>query len=490
MVSGSAPLVDRLEAIERLRSLEDSGTPKLALIYGRRRVGKTYLLTRLWPREQAFYFVASATGAEINRRTLVAEAAVWGGTDLEPDDYPTWRAVFRAVLELRPTEDIVVVIDEFQYLSDGSSGLAEVASELNAVWEHLEARRGGGVLLVLSGSAVQTLASLVSGGSPLYGRLNWVHQMEPFDYFHAGEMVSGYEPVDRIRTYAAFGGMPRYLATVESDRSVEDNIISHLLSPSGEVRLQLETVLAQEEGLRDVAAYQGILTAVANGGKNGRLSRSEIASTLNIQNDRALRLKLERLEDELGLIEPAGNYGERTRRYRVVDPALRFYYGLVLPNASAIDAVGAARVWSERLADQVFPTYVGLIAERVVVQASRRWQDVPAVAQWRSWEGADRDRVNREVDLVGDCLDGRIVTGSVRARGRPMRPADLRAHIEHLTAIGYSGRGWAREALEPGSPMLFFSSRGFTDEFRDAVALEAERRPVYLKSIEDLWPDE
>ena len=47
-----------------------------------------------------------------------------------------------------------------------------------------------------------------------------------------------------------------------------------------EVRLQLETVLAQEEGLRDISAYQAILTAVANGGKNGRLSRSEVAAAL------------------------------------------------------------------------------------------------------------------------------------------------------------------------------------------------------------------
>lgn len=172
-----------------------------------------------------------------------------------------------------------------------------------------------------------------------------------------------------------------------------------------------------------------------------------------------------------------------------MDPALRFYYGLVLPNASAIDFVGPERVWRERLADQVFPTYIGLIAERVVAQATRRWTDMPAVTGWSTWEGADRERISREIDLVGETLNGQIVTGSVKARGSAMGPADLRAHREHLTAIAHAGRGWARTALEAGAPMLFFSMAGFTEAFRDAAAREAEDRPVFLKSARDLWPD-
>lgn len=483
-------IIDRLDAITRLRALADSGGHRLALVYGRRRVGKTYLLTNLWPRDRAFYFVASATGSEINRRTLITEAAAWAGVDLEPADHPTWRTVFRALLELKPTDDIVLVLDEFQYLADGDDGLAEVASELNAVWEHGSRHRRGSVLLVLSGSAVQTLGSLTAGGSPLYGRLNWVHRMEPFDYYHAGAMLSGYDPLDRVRAYAAFGGMPRYLAAVDPGRTVEDNIVDHLLSPGGEVRTQLETALAQEEGLRDVAAYQGILAAVASRGKNGRPSRSDIASALNIPNDKPLRVKLDRLQDELGLIEAADNYSENTRRYRVVDPALRFHYGLVVPNASAIAAAGADTVWRERLRAQAFPSYVGWITERVVTQAAARWADVPPVAAWSQWEGADRDRVNREIDLVAELLDGRILTGAVRARGRrKMSARDFRKHREDLLAIGLSGHGWARAALEPGAPMLFFSLRGFTDDFMEAVSHEAEERPVYQRSLADLWPE-
>ncbi|MQA92674.1 MAG: AAA family ATPase [Gemmatimonas sp.] len=205
-----AVLIDREVEAAELRELADSKERNLALLYGRRRVGKTYLLTNLWDSDRAFYFTASATSPEINRRVLVEEAGRWGGEELRPEDYPTWRTVFRALLELAPARDLVVVIDELQYLASDGAGLAEVTSELNAVWEG-RFNRSGGLLLILSGSSVRTLEALTAGGSPLYGRLDWVRQLHPFDYFDAGMMVPAYSPTNRIRAYAAFGGVPKYL---------------------------------------------------------------------------------------------------------------------------------------------------------------------------------------------------------------------------------------------------------------------------------------
>lgn len=182
-------IIDREVEGTRLRQLADSGEMKLGLLYGRRRVGKTYLLTHLWDPESAFYFTASATTPELNRRVLIEEAARWSGEDLRPEDHATWRNVFRTLLSLAPERDIVVVIDEFQYLASADEGLREVASELNAVWEGRRLRTGG-LLLVISGSAIRTLEALKDGGSPLYGRLDWSTQLFPFDYFDAGRMVS------------------------------------------------------------------------------------------------------------------------------------------------------------------------------------------------------------------------------------------------------------------------------------------------------------
>src|SRR5215217_9489513 len=95
-----AMVVNREAESAELGALADSGTRKMALLYGRRRVGKTYLLNNLWGPEKTFYFTASATAPEINRRVLIEEAARWSGEDLRPDDYPSWRTVFRTLFGL------------------------------------------------------------------------------------------------------------------------------------------------------------------------------------------------------------------------------------------------------------------------------------------------------------------------------------------------------------------------------------------------------
>lgn len=464
-------IVDRETERTALDNLAGSGQRRLALLYGRRRVGKTYLLTHLWGPRQAFYFTASATTPEINRRVLMTEAAEWSGQNLRLEDYPTWRTVFRALLELRPEENLVVVLDEVQYLATDKAGLLEMASELNAVWEG-RIHRTGGLLLVLSGSAIRTLEALKSGGSPLYGRLDWSRQLLPFDYYDAGRMVRAYGPVDRVRTFAAFGGVPKYLSLIDTGQSVDENIVDLLLSPSGGVRLQLETVLTQEEGLRDYTTYQGILQAVGT----KRRSNGEIASALGATLDSGFRRMTGQLT-QLGFLEGDRNFdepGNRPLRYRIADPALRMFYGLVRPNESAIATTGARIVWRDRLAPQAFPTYVGQhVFEDVVRQAyARHWEarGLPAVGEWGRWAGKDKDRQDAEIDVVARLLDGGILTGSAKMRNQPADATVLLQHVADLHRLADSGRGWAREALEPGAPMLFASTSGFRKSFTSAAA--------------------
>lgn len=477
-------IIDREGPIQALDALALSGGRKMALLYGRRRVGKTFLLTHLWP-DRTFYFTASATSPATNRHLLISEAALWSGEELRAEDHPTWRTVFRSLLQLAPERDIVVVLDEVQYLAHDQEGLAEVASELNAAWEG-GLQRAGGLLLVLSGSAVRTLEALKKGGSPLYGRLDWSDQIHPFDYFDAGRMMEGFGPVDRLRAYGAFGGVPKYLTFLHDSRSLEHNIVDLLLSPSGAVRLQLETVLGQEEGLRERVRYQGILGSV--GIKRRELG--EIASSIDqpLSNTRYMVNKLV----DLGFLEVEGMFEEAANqglRYRIADPALRMYYGLVLPNESAIAASGAARVWKDRLAEQAFPTYVGQhVFEDVVRQAYLRFMEakgLPAVDHWGRWAGKDRERRDVEIDVVTRLLDGRVLTGSAKMRNRPTGADALVQHLADLRRLADSGRGWAKQALSAEAPILFASTGGFKDSFLKAA--EDVGHPLILWTAEDLF---
>jgi AAA+ ATPase superfamily predicted ATPase len=478
-------LVDREDEVERLRAMAADEGRSMALVYGRRRIGKTYLLTHAWEDEEVLYFTASATSPEINRRALLREASAWSGEELRPEDHPTWRTVFRAVFGLRGDVPIVVVLDEFQYLATDDDGLREVASELNAVWEG-RLNRDAGLLLVLSGSAVHALRALESGGSPLFGRLDWRRRLPPFDYFDAGRMVP-WDARSCVETYAAFGGTPKYLDAIDRDRSLEDNIVDLALSPDGKVRMQVETALEQEEGFRDSSRYRAILASVGL----KRRTLGDVAASLGESADPALRRMVKRLV-ELEYLEEEKNFEaprNQAKRYRLADPAQRFYYGLVLPNESAIASAGPERVWKERLSEEAWLTYVGFeVFEDVARQGYARHADaagLPAVESWGRWQGKDRARRDIEVDVVARLLDRRIMSGEVKYRRRPCGARLLLDHRHALERLADSGQAFAHDALQDEAVFFFVSAAGFKESFFE-VAEEVEQQ-VVAWSLEDLY---
>ena len=241
--------------------------PALALVTGRRRVGKTFLLTHAWEADNIFLFAAARTTPELNRQQLIHDLAAWCEATFDPADFPSWRTVFHLLVNVatsRATADrpkpSVVVLDEFQYLADGAAGMADIAAELNAVWGGRALKRAAGgtlpLLLVLAGSEVTSMQALASGGSPLYGRFDGQHTVEPFTYWFASKLAAFDSLRERALTYGVFGGTPRYLAAIDTGRSLAENTTNLLLSPRGEVRLLLETALDHEhlEMLRRSAA--------------------------------------------------------------------------------------------------------------------------------------------------------------------------------------------------------------------------------------------
>ena len=195
---------------------------------------------------------------------------------------------------------------------------------------------------------------------------------------------------------------------------------------------------------------------------------------------------LEYLEEEKNFDAPTN----QAIRYRMADPAQRFYYGLVLPNESAIASAGPQRVWEERLKPQKWPTYVGFeVFEDVVRQAYLRHseeRELPAVEEWGRWEGQDRHRQNLEIDVVSRLLDGRMMTGAAKFRTRQAGARVFFDHVQALEKLADSGQAWAREALDDGAVFFFVSASGFKDSFAEARE-EFSGIEVISWDLEDLF---
>ncbi len=476
-------LIDREVEQRELRALLQRGVPQLALLYGRRQVGKTWLLTHTWPEDRTFYWTASATTPSQNRVQMIRDLAQWSGENMNPDDYPTWRSVFNVLLDLRSPAPLVVVVDEFQYLGDDATHLTQVASELNASWERRRPARP--LVFVISGSAMGTLEGFDAGGAPLHGRFAWKGELGPFDYWYAARMVPFRSLRDRIRAYAVFGGTPRYLAAVRANGPLGDNIARLMLAPRGEVRGLVETAILQEQGLREIPKYEAIMRAIGS----GRTGLNEIGQRSGLPADTSLRDKLQRLIS-LGYVQQFRNLGAKSTvpfKYRIADPAFTFYYEFVARHETALERHDAKTIWREAVAARL-DSYVGRTFERVAEQAYVRMQHrlrLPLVEDWGSWEGRDRDGVSLEMDVAALLTDGRVLTGAVKWNSMPLDESWHARHLNMLDRLAASGVKWSHAARRDDAPLLYIAAGGFTKAFERAA--KASRRNVYLFKLSDLY---
>lgn len=478
-------LVDRESEKQSLLRLADREGPRLALLYGRRRVGKTFLLDRTWENGNVFYFLAADSTSAMNRMDLVRDLGAWSERDLDPDEYPTWRTVFRLFAELARQGPLVVILDEFQYLLGGDD---DAASQLVAVWDREV--RALPLTLILCGSEVSMMERLQGADQPLYGRLDWSHWLRPFDYFDAGMMVLDRGSREAAQVYGVFGGTPQCLASIEEGESLADAVCRTMLAPGGPVRMQLENIIEQEKGIRIPAEYRAVLAAVAR----GRSRRNEIATTSGLAGRPGVaRRILERLED-LGLIWREQNFESAANapyRYRVCDNALRFWYRFVDPNRSALETGNLREVWDSRIEPQL-GTYMGRVFETICREGFERWHrqwGLAGAIEWARWEGQDRNRRSIEIDIAARLLDGQLLTGEVKWSSSLVGLPIHTQHLRKLEALAVSGQGWARDALADVESALYvyFSAAGFEDEL---LRLAGGDERVFLFDLGDLYPSE
>lgn len=430
-----------------------------------------------------FYRTASATTPLQNREQLIRDVSHWAGEPFDPQHYPTWRNVFRLLLELRAPQPLVIVPDEFQYLGEDRRELAAVASELNAAWEQRRPPRS--LVMVVAGSEVRVLEALDSGAAPLHGRFSWKGQLCPFNYWHAAQMASFSSMRDRARAYGIFGGTPRYLAPVKPGRPLAENVSQLMLAPRGEVRGLIETAILQEQGLREVARYQAILRAIGL----GCTELNVIGQRAGLPTDTTLRDKIQRLVD-LGYVSAGRNLGAGATvafRYRITDPAFTFYYALVSPNQSTLERTDPAQVWREVIVPRL-DTHMGHVFERIAEEAYVRLQPrygLPVVREWSRWEGVDRDARPLEIDIAAPLVDGRVLTGAVKWNSKPLEARWHFHHLEALDRVSASGVKWAHAARDPASPLLYVAAGGFSKEFFSLA--RASRSEVHCWTLTDVF---
>lgn len=398
------PFLDRHEETARLQRFCRRSQTSLAVLYGRRRCGKSRLLLEALPPEKSIYYLADEREAPLQRAALAQEIARHLGSFADVI-YPDWNPLIeRWFAEAAPQS--VLVLDEFP-------ALVGQARELPSILQrHLDRRPTRGCHLALCGSSQRVMQGLVlDRTAPLFGRAVEILKVRTL---LAGWTVDALQFGDAIKTieaYSFWGGVPRYWELAADYANTDEALRDLVLNPLGVLHNEPDALLLDE--LSETAQSASILQLIGQGCH--RLS--EIAARLGKPATSLVR-PLQRLV-ELELVardRPFGSHERDSKRtfYRLSDPFLRFWFRHVGPRRSLLQARQVQRVYRQlqpEMAQHCGSVWEDLARESVVVSdlCGQEWN--PA----QRWWGSGTDGKPLEIDLVAESVDGRnLLLGSVK----------------------------------------------------------------------------
>ena len=452
--------IGRTAEMSELNRLYNSDSFEMPVIYGRRRVGKTRLITEFIQDKRAIYFQARRTNAEANLQYL-SQAMLAGQTGAAGVSFRSFDEAFDALAAMSRDRRLVVVIDEYPYLAQSSP---EVSSLLQEKIDHLYKETK--LMLILCGSSLSFMEEQVLGyESPLYGRRTAQFKIMPLDFLTTLDLWPNMDREDAAVCYGMTGGIPAYVEKVDPATSLKDNIKRLFLNPSGYLFEEPSNLLLQE--CRNPEQYDAIVQAIAQ----GRSKLSEIAGAAGIPASN-VKMYVDKLIS-LGVVErelPLNETSNKRVVYQLCDQMFRFWYRFVPQNIGLIQN-GMAEMAYGRIEPHL-SDYMGtvfeLICRQYVYELARAGKlDVVPATVGRWWGTDNRTRTQEEIDVIVDDGEGAALFAECKWRNEPVGEDVLDKLVFRSELFRRQRKSYA-----------IFSKRGFTQGCREAAASRGDTRLI------------
>jgi uncharacterized protein len=469
--------LNRSADLERLEEWWAGRDRNALVLYGRRRVGKSWLFRAFADGKPAVVLVAErrAEGAQLKRFADQLEPYL----GLRPD-LGDLAGLIAALYKLGEQEKTLAIIDELPYLLPlRAEQRYEVLTSVQAV---MEERGASKLKLVLCGSYIGQMTALLSETSPLRGRLTPL-AVEPLRFGDAQAFMEDLDPRRRIESYAVAGGTSLYLDELVRGRGdLRTRVCERVLNPRGPLFNDPREIL--EEELRQPGIYFSLLEELASGPR----AIGDLAAAIG-KRTHDLGPYLQTLEDMrlLEKIAPVtAQRAHRDHRFRLADGFMRFWFRFVFNFQEDLRTGLRPRdLYDSEIApalgEYVAPVFEALCREWARGQLGGRASRVGA------WWGISLNELRRtgqrqteEIDLVGLRRGVVTVVGECKWTTGQMAMRTL----EYLECYKLPAMRQAKARFASEGPLiLLFSRSGFR---RSLVELAATRNDLRLVALDEL----
>lgn len=416
----------REQEVGVLQKIVASRKAEFVAIFGRRRVGKTYLIRTFFTHEDChfFYFTGIRKGSLAEHLTEFAlEIGDTFYSGMSPQTPDTWMKAFRMLTQAfeSRTDDkqIVLFFDELPWMATPRSRLL---SALDYYWNRKWSMNGKIKLIVCGSAASWIIKKIIQNKGGLHNRVTQQIPLEPLNlketkqYLRYRGVMLNEKQV--LELYLSIGGIPYYLDGVEKGLSAQQNISQLCFKKGGLLRTEFDRLFSSL--FKNHEAYVELVRIIA--GKSQGVDRADIVSQAKLTKEGGtLSDRLTDLEKSNFIISYLPVDKARGLIYKVIDEFSLFYLTWMEKNRkTAFIELSDEQYWEEKSSHQAYKIWAGYAFEAVCfkhIDKVRTALNIPAGAEAYSWEFAskkDTDEDGAQIDLYFDRDDGVITICEIK----------------------------------------------------------------------------
>lgn len=332
-------IIGRKKEIDGLSRLVESKKPEFVCVYGRRRVGKTYLIKQFFNDRFSFY-ISGIKG--LNNRSQLSnfkkQLVKYGSND--KGIVKSWFDAFDLLIKLLEQENVyrynnkrVVFIDEAPWMDAPKS---DFKAGLDYFWNSWGNSQDDLILIICGSATSWIINNLLSDTGGFYNRLTKRIKLKPFDIKETKELLEynnlKFSNREIVETYMIFGGIPYYINLLDYRLSLSQNIDVLFFNENGDLAFEKDLLLSSL--FRNHEKHQMVLEALYN--KKSGLTKEDISSITKMNSDRILKTVLDELE-QCGFVRSFTDYKTRknNKLYQIIDPFILFSYDVLNKNINS-----------------------------------------------------------------------------------------------------------------------------------------------------------
>lgn len=318
--------INRIQEMKTLEEQYNMSSSSMVILYGRRRVGKTSLISEfLKKHNDNIYFLATEESEALNLKAFREQVSEYIGNELLKSASVDWLTVFKLLAEYKTQTKKVIVIDEFQYIGEDNNAFPSI---MQKVWDTL--LKDANIMLILCGSLITLMKrQTLDYGSPLYGRRTAQIKLKQIPFKYYGDFIEGKSNNELLPFYAVTGGVPKYIESFLGIEDLYDGIEKRILNTQS--YLYEEPYFLLQKEVSEIGSYFSLIKAIAMG--NRKLS--EIAANIEVKQTSLTKylktlIDLDLIEREVPITEPNPEKS-KSGLYKITDNFIAFWFKFVYP---------------------------------------------------------------------------------------------------------------------------------------------------------------